>query len=310
MKNIRISWIIPVYNSGAFLTEALESILNCPCADIVHEILLINDCSTDAVTIELINHWAKSPYVTVINQIKNSGPARARNAGLNAASGDWLAFLDADDVVAPRSIEARIIEIKRCPEMKWIVGDMLETRIPGQHSHLNSFPKAVQDGEEITSGLYKICNPTQAIADWGMLPFLGSMMIRRDLLAQAGPLKEDLIYGEDIHFCLVLSCFADLYWINRPVLYLRRYHESMTKDLVKGATEAPKASLACIQDPRLKLIKKQMRWHYAANLRQSSGVFLQHGLRLKAVTYAARAILWSPNDSRGAKALLRCLVMR
>lgn len=302
---MKISWIIPVYNSGAFLNEAIESVLlNMP-IQCVCEILLVNDCSTDQETIASLEKWKHSSAVRVLDQAKNGGPSRARNAGLVAATGDWIAFLDADDVVAPGSIKDRVMAINLNPEIRWLVGDMLETREVGKHVHFNSFEKATKDGDKLGAALFRICNPIVKIASWGMLPFLGSMMIRRDLLEECGRLNEELVYGEDIHFCLVLAAVADMYWFNEPVLHLRRYHESMTKNLVRAAAEAPRASRYCLKDPRLKSIRKEMRWHYAANLRQSSGVFLQHGMRLKSIVYAARSVLWSPNDIRSLNALYK-----
>ncbi|WP_194710983.1 glycosyltransferase family 2 protein [Noviherbaspirillum soli] len=302
---MKISWIIPVFNSGKFLSEAIESILQnmpnrCGC-----EIILVNDCSTDAVTNALLEQWRSSPFVVLINQARNGGPSKARNAGIAAATGDWIAFLDADDVVAPDTLEHRVQLLEKYDEIRWIVGDMLETREVGKHSQLNNFSKATTDGEELSPSLFRIGRPIKKIAGWGMLPFLGAMMIRRDLLEKCGPLSEKLVYGEDIHFCLVLASLADMYWINRPVFHLRRYHESMTKNHLRAAREAPRASKFCLKDPRLKAVKKEMRWHYAANLRQSSGVFLQSGKRLQSMFYAARAVFWSPNDMRSLKALYR-----
>jgi glycosyltransferase involved in cell wall biosynthesis len=305
MKKMKISWIVPVFNAGNFLSEAISSILDDSCPGIEHEIIVVDDCSTDSVTILTLKNLQHHPLVKVFYQERNGGPSQARNRGIEAATGDWLTFLDADDLVAPGSIPARIAAIRGNAAIRWIVGDMLETRKPGEHTFLRCFERAVLDGKKLSTYLFKIENPSTKIASWDMLPFLGSMMIRRDLFKQVGFFNEELIYGEDIHFCLILSNLADMYWFNQPVLHLRRYHESMTKNLLRGAAEAPRASRYCMKDPRLKSIRKEMRWHYAANLRQSSGVFLQHRMRLKSIVYAARSVLWSPNDIRSLKALYK-----
>jgi len=302
---MKISWIVPVFNAGNFLNEAIFSIFDSPCLGVDHEVIVIDDCSTDAVTISILKAIKNHPLVKVLYQEKNGGPAKARNKGLRAATGDWLTFLDADDLVVSASLSERIAAIHSNAAIRWIVGDMLEVREPGKCTHLRNFERAVLDGKSLSIHLFKIENPSKKIASWNMLPFLGSMMIRRDLFEQVGVFNEDLIYGEDIHFCLILSCFADLYWIDLPVFYLRRFHESMTKNLLRAAAEAPRASRYCLKDPRLKSIRKEMRWHYAANLRQSSGVFLQHRMRLKSIAYAARSVLWSPNDVRSLKALYK-----
>lgn len=305
---MRISWIIPVYNAGKFIHEAVSSILSNADAGIQNQIILIDDCSTDEETIFSLNSLKELSCVEVLYQSKNGGPARARNHGMRAATGEWLAFLDADDLVAPNSIAARVDAIRKNKEIRWIVGDMLEIREEGKSIHLKNFDRAISEGKEVLTDLFKISDPLKKLSSWGMLPFLGAMMIRKDLYEQVGDFDETLTYGEDLHFCLLLASLADLYWINLPVFSLRRYHESMTKNRLRAAMEAPRASYFCLIDPRLKAVKKEMRWHYAANLRQSSSVFLEHGLRLRSMAYAARSILWSPNDIRGLKMLYRsCL---
>ncbi|WP_426194727.1 glycosyltransferase family 2 protein [Massilia sp. DWR3-1-1] len=301
---MKISWIVPVFNPGVFLDEAVMSILSNSVANVEAEILLVDDCSTESLTLDLLRKWSIHPDVKVIRQPQNGGPARARNAGMRAATGDWLAYLDADDILAAGSIALRAKAILNVPTIAWIAGDMVEIREPGKTSYLNSFPFATRDGVEIMPHVFLVEQPTVRLAGWPMLPFMGSMMFRRSLLEKTGFFEEKLIYGEDIYFCLILSLFANLYWIDQPSLQLRRYHESMTKNLVRGAREAPQASLACLRDPRLQSIRREMRWHYAANLRQSSGVFAHHGLHLESMKAALKAILVSPNDPRGFRSLL------
>jgi len=302
---MKISWIIPVFNAGNFIREAVSSILSNSESEIVNEIILVDDCSTDPETIVSLNFLKELECVKIFYQAKNSGPAQARNCGMRVATGEWLAFLDADDLVVPGSISARVAAIRSRVDIRWLVGDMLEMREKGKSLHLKNFGKAVAEGEEVLNNLFKISDPMKKLASWDMLPFLGSMMIRRDLYEQVGGFDETLTYGEDLHFCLLLASLTDLYWINSPVFELRRYHESMTKDLVRAAREAPRASYFCLMDPRLKAVKKEMRWHYAANLRQSSNVFLEHGFRFRSVVYAARSVVWSPNDMRSLKMLYK-----
>jgi len=97
----RISVVIPAYNAARFLEETLDSVLaqTCP-AD---EVLVVDDGSTDE-TPSLAARYA--PAVQVISQV-NSGESVARNLGLARVSGDWVAWLDADDVWEPTKLEAQ-----------------------------------------------------------------------------------------------------------------------------------------------------------------------------------------------------------
>lgn len=97
-----ISVIIPVYNAAAYLPACLDSVLAQSYSDI--ELLLVDDGSTDGSG-ELCNDYAcRDARVTVLHQA-NAGPAAARNAALEVAQGEWVAFIDSDDVVHNRYLE-------------------------------------------------------------------------------------------------------------------------------------------------------------------------------------------------------------
>ena len=98
-----LSFIVPVYNVEKYLPECLDSLLN---QDIPHEdyeIVCINDGSTDG-SLEILREYEKlHPNVHVIDQA-NGGVCMARNAGLDAAKGEYIWFVDADDWVSPNCL--------------------------------------------------------------------------------------------------------------------------------------------------------------------------------------------------------------
>jgi glycosyltransferase involved in cell wall biosynthesis len=98
----KISIIVPIFNAGKYLHPALESVQNQTFAD--WECICINDGSTDdssAVVSDFVKHDKR---FIAINQI-NSGVSVARNAGLDAARGEFIAFLDQDDMLTPGALE-------------------------------------------------------------------------------------------------------------------------------------------------------------------------------------------------------------
>ena len=95
-----ISIVVPTYNSGALLKQTLDSALAQTVAPI--EIIVVDDGSTDSTP-----DWVRAHYgdrIVVIEQ-RNGGVARARNTGWRAARGEWIAFLDHDDVWYPDKLE-------------------------------------------------------------------------------------------------------------------------------------------------------------------------------------------------------------
>ncbi|MCL1786066.1 MAG: glycosyltransferase family 2 protein, partial [Alphaproteobacteria bacterium] len=98
----RISIIVPIYNAGKYLRPALESVQHQTFDN--WECICVNDGSTDDSS-AVVSEFAKSDKRFVpLNQI-NSGVSAARNAGLDAARGEFIAFLDQDDMLTPGALE-------------------------------------------------------------------------------------------------------------------------------------------------------------------------------------------------------------
>ena len=98
-----VSLIIPVFNNEPFLDESLSAAR--AQGEMSLEIIIIDDGSTDGSLSKIKAHAERDPRIIVIEQA-NQGVSAARNAGLDRASGKWLAFLDGDDWIAPGSLAA------------------------------------------------------------------------------------------------------------------------------------------------------------------------------------------------------------
>ena len=97
MKQNTISVIIPCYNEGEALILAVESILNQSVLPL--EIIIIDDCSTNPFTFEVLDTLTKKELVQVIYSKQNVGPGIARNSGIEKAKGEWILLLDSDDLL-------------------------------------------------------------------------------------------------------------------------------------------------------------------------------------------------------------------
>lgn len=113
----RFSVIIPVYNAAATLQRAIESVQKQSWP--AHEIIVVDDGSTDCSADVAQGYGAT---VTLIRQA-NAGVSAARNAGAHAASGDWLAFLDADDWYYPDRLKWHAEWIARDATLDFLTGD-------------------------------------------------------------------------------------------------------------------------------------------------------------------------------------------
>ena len=110
-----ISVVIPCFNSSATIERALRSIQHQTL--IPKEVLIIDDASTDN-SISVIEQFARtsSLVITLSKQSVNGGPSIARNAGWNTATGEFIAFLDADDQWHPQKLEAQVAAFEVFPD--------------------------------------------------------------------------------------------------------------------------------------------------------------------------------------------------
>jgi len=102
----KISIILPVYNAEQYLPESIQSLLNQSFSDF--EIVIVNDKSTDS-SIDIAQKYAcVDNRILIIEHIKNFGVSQARNTALSAASGEYLVFMDADDISAPERLQTQL----------------------------------------------------------------------------------------------------------------------------------------------------------------------------------------------------------
>ena len=107
---IRVSVIMPTYNCGAYIEDSIRSVINQTMRD--WELLVVDDCSTDN-TPEVMKLFASDERIRYMKLEKNSGPAGARNYGLDHASGEYIAFLDSDDLWLPDKLEKQLAFMER-----------------------------------------------------------------------------------------------------------------------------------------------------------------------------------------------------
>ena len=101
-KNKRVSVIIPIYNASEYLKETLSSLVNQTLQDI--EIICVNDGSTDNSMDILLDFQTRDPRIRILNQ-QNQGAGAARNLGMSIATGEYISFLDADDIFKKDMLE-------------------------------------------------------------------------------------------------------------------------------------------------------------------------------------------------------------
>jgi len=116
----RLSVVIPCYNHGQYVQEAIDSVRTAGRDDV--ELIVVDDGSTDPRTQQEMERLARDPQITLIRQA-NAGLAAARNAGITAANADYILPLDADNRIRPAYIERGIEILDAHPGIGVVYGD-------------------------------------------------------------------------------------------------------------------------------------------------------------------------------------------
>ena len=114
----KVSVIIPVYNDGPYLQEALQSVLNQPYQDF--EIILVDDGSTDVVTQKLLNETEQAKIHVFFKE--HAGVSLARNYAINKATGEYVLPLDADDLLGEAFLKEAVVMLDVNPKVKVVCG--------------------------------------------------------------------------------------------------------------------------------------------------------------------------------------------
>jgi len=116
-----VSIVVPVYNLADFIAETLDSILGQSYQSI--EVLVVDDGSSDSTRDIVLGFAKKDRRVQLLENTQTKGVSGARNTAIQAATGDWIAFLDGDDLWASDSLEERMTCLEQYPNADFISCD-------------------------------------------------------------------------------------------------------------------------------------------------------------------------------------------
>jgi len=198
-----ISVIIPIHNGSSFIEEAVASVINQEYPDL--EIIIIDDGSTDDLSTALAHIQVPFKLIRQTHQ----GPAAARNAGIRESRGDWIAFLDADDMWSPMALKtmARDLALHETAEVV--------------HGTSVTFCKDPDTDEYV--------NPYRPRGSYSFL--MGSALYRRYVFEIVGLFDDTLIHGEDTDWFLrATEAGLTFVMIAENVLKVRMHETNMTAD--------------------------------------------------------------------------------
>ena len=206
-----VSVIIPAYNQGHFLAEAVDSVLAQTYADV--EVIVVDDGSTDN-TAEVAQAY-QDPRVRYVYK-ENGGLSSARNEGLRHAQGDFISYLDSDDCFLPEKLTILLGALADTPELGFVAGQAIPVDEHGNHVGKRFETPLPSDLRELLLG-----NPLH----------VGSVLVRRTWQDQVGFFDETLRSYEDWDMWLRLAqAGCQMLYVAKPVSLYRFHTAQMTRD--------------------------------------------------------------------------------
>ncbi len=243
-KKPLVSVIIPCYNHGQYIMEAINSVLTQTYPE--YEMIVVNDQSTDQLTIDFMKTY-KHPRVQILN-VKHGGLGNARNKGIAKAKGKYILPLDADDKIAPTYIEKAVKILEKDPRMGIVY---CQAEFFGKAKGLwkirpYSFP-------EILDGNMIFCSAFYRRADW----------------VKVGGYDGQMPSWEDYEFWLrIIELHRKVYRIPEILFYYRIRTNSM-RDKIS-------------QNPLIKMVNRLLIYHNHRELyKENIDYFLERQLQLE-----------------------------
>jgi glycosyltransferase involved in cell wall biosynthesis len=239
--NPLVSVVIPTHNASLWIRETLDSILRQTYPSQNMEIIVVDDASTDDTAAIVREHLATAAVRSqVIVLERNSGPWTARNIGWNAAVGDWIQFLDADDLVAPEKIALQvrcITELEGTANLAVVYSSWQHLMFDGGEWSLSG-PVEAPDVDD---------DPSVRILQHGTFGYVGPTLIRRAWVEHVGGFDEVPNIGEDVTLMLSIAMAGGQFFRARseqPMWWYRQHPDSRWRKAINQVDQMRNLHLA------------------------------------------------------------------
>lgn len=296
-ENPKVSVIIPCYNGEKFIGEAIESVLNQTYQDF--EIIIVDDGSTDNSK-DTVEPYLADSRIKLIQHGKNKGIPAARNTGIKASRGEFIAFLDQDDLWLSEKLEKQIATFESRPkDLGWVFSDMLVV-------DNNDGPTKERWGSRKVPTNISQLSPREVMKALFLYNFISiiTVLVRRECIDTIGLLDESIRGGsDDYEFCLRLAVKYKVEYLNMP-LAVHRIHEANYSNVERFFRDNLLImDKVLAQEPFLTVFRKKK----LAMLYYSLGRYYQQNEGFHQAKEALwKAIKYRPLQIKPALALLLC----
>ena len=218
-----LSFIIPFFNGKKYIEDCLDSLFNQDISEALYEVIIVNDCSTDQPSLEIINSYAKKHHnIRILENDRNLRVGGTRNHGLRNAKGKYIWFIDQDDKIEPNCISILLNECET-NNLDYITFDYIDFDDLGQYKPHN----IVTNNTMLMTGLeyaYKICNKNIWNNQWDTNVW--HQIYNREFLIKHNIFFTEISYFDDMIVALKSLIYAKKMLAVTSGYYHYRYNES------------------------------------------------------------------------------------
>ena len=216
-----VTVVIPAYNCEPWVAEAIDSALAQDHANV--EVVVVNDGSTDG-TLSVLRRYGDR--IRLVDQ-KNAGPPAARNAGLAAARGQYIAFLDADDVWWPTKLSDQVSFLQGHPDVGTAVSTWEAWAPQGDGRFVRPAAPPPRAAGDMPRALWCGWRYNELLFDCELLTTC--VLMRAEVVHQVGSFDTGLWNGDDYDYWLRASRVAKLAKLERPGALYRMLPNSVSR---------------------------------------------------------------------------------
>ena len=225
-----ISFVIPCYNAGKLLQEAVQSILAQQGNFSITDIIVVDDRSDDPETMRALKTLDGTARVVLNTRAR--GPAGARNFGAALVTSEYLCFLDADDVLPQSSLAHRVAALTLAQGPAFVGADFAMWW-GGNHAEREGFFRTRERPARLLADAFEASAPIRLARP--ALQFLestlchcGTLLIENELFKASGGFDETLMFCEDHLFFIRLASRADYIFVPTVAMWYRQHPTSLT----------------------------------------------------------------------------------
>ena len=284
-----VSTIICAYNYGRYVGEAIESVLSQGVTD--HEVIVVDNGSTDETPAVLARY--RDPRLRMIRVAENCGIGSGMNVGLEAARGDFLTFLDADDRWRPGKLRRELAIMESEPDIGLVFADLVRFNDAGyfpatQFSFTPELRLAPSVPTKCGTGHRLIGDCFETLIACPTSPCWTQTMMVRKALVRGLTFPSDRRRCSDLYYFLRMWPRVNAVYIDEPTAELRRHGENYTCDLALNYLDEYQTFLEFVSEAQLTDSQRAALHHRLG--RTALGVGRVH-LRLRHVMPALTSII-------------------